>query len=98
MTPLDTAWHDWADANEGAAGSFECFAGGWHARAAEVDAAIARRDTDAGYWKHRLLSAEAERDRAMMTLATTEYERAAFKRQRDELARALLAAREVRAP
>lgn len=95
MSPLDAAFHDWADANEGESSCAACFRGGWEARAErDLDQQQAAYDQQQLFWRRRLEGAEAERDRAMMLLATTEYERAAFKRQRDELTRALSAAKE----
>ena len=111
MSPLDAAFHDFADANEGAEG-YDCFVGGWEARGsheglverssdlhgdprhAVVELAEEERERTRVYWQTKVASVEAERDALIQRLATVAYERASFKRQRDELALMLERARD----
>jgi len=93
MSPVDAAFHDFADANEGAEG-YDCFVGGWEARHAEGELAEEERERTRVYWQTKVASVESERDALIQRLATVAYERASFKRQRDELALMLERARD----
>ena len=103
MTPLDAAFHDFADANQGAEG-YDCFVGGWEARGAleggvELAAqAVAglddeERERTRVYWQTKVASVEAERDALIQRLASAVYERDSFRRARDMLAGLLERAR-----
>ena len=95
MTPLDAAFHDFADANEGADG-YDCFVGGWAARDAhEAGARLddEERERTRVYWQTKVASVEAERDALIQRLATAVYERDSFRRARDMLAGLLERAR-----
>lgn len=103
MSPLDAAFHDFADANEGAEG-YDCFVGGWEARGAyeggvELAARAAEglfdeeRERTRVYWQTKVSSVEAERDMLIQRLATAVYERDSFRRARDMLAGLLERAR-----
>jgi len=92
MTPVEIAFRDWCDANEGAEG-YDCFVGGWEARQAEVDLAEEERERTRVYWQTKVASVESERDSLIQRLATVAYERESFRRMRDELAGMLERAR-----
>ena len=86
VTPLDAAFHDWADANEGASTAYDGFAGGWAARQPEVELLQESIEKLRGFWQLRVASIERERDEAMQRLSSALYERDAFRRQRDAVA------------
>ena len=92
MSPLDAAFHDFADANPHAEG-YDCFVGGWEARQPAVDLAEEERERTRVYWHTRVASVEAERDMLIQRLATASYERDSFRRARDMLAGLLERAR-----
>jgi hypothetical protein len=105
MSPLDAAFHDFADANQGAEG-YACFVGGWSARGdVDLDRAAAvhestvalaeeERERTRVYWQTKVASVEAERDCLIQRLATVAYERESFRRQRDAVAGMLERARD----
>ena len=92
MSPLDVAFHDFADANEGAEG-YDCFVGGWDARQPEVELAEEELAKTRIFWQTKVASVEAERDALIQRLASACYERESFRRMRDELAGMLERAR-----
>jgi hypothetical protein len=69
----------------------EYFSGGWDARQPEIDRLKASMagTKSALYWQAKAESAERERDQALMSLASAQYEASAFRRQRDEAQQAL---------
>ena len=95
VTPLDAAFHDWADANEGATSAYDGFAGGWAARQPEVELAEEERERTRVFWQTKVASVEAERDMLIQRLATVVYERDAFRRQRDAVAGMIERSREA---
>jgi len=93
MSPLEEAFHDFADANQGAEG-YDCFVGGWAARQPEVELAEEERERTRVYWQTKVASVESERDALIQRLATVAYERESFKRSASELALMLERARD----
>lgn len=96
MSPMDAAFHDFADANQGAEG-YDCFVGGWEAATRLATAGVQlddeERERTRVFWQTKVASVEAERDALIQRLATACYERDSFRRARDMLAGLLERAR-----